>query len=187
MSPPNVEVVRQRLAVRAHSRRRLDERLALRFPRAFALWGRALLRLSPRSRLRQAMLRRAVQLRLEAANRGDLDSAFALYHPEVEANFSPELVEFGFEPVYRGRTARVSWERSWRADWGDFGYEPEELLDPGDGRILMIGRMKGSGASSGAAFDRDWAVLLTVSAGLVTREQVFFDRAQAFEAAGLRG
>jgi ketosteroid isomerase-like protein len=68
---------------------------------------------------------------------------------------------------------------------GDFRFEPEELADLGDGRVVVIGRQKGSGLSSGAAFDTDWAVLITLSAGLVSREQFFFDRAEALAAAGL--
>ena len=50
----------------------------------------------------------------------------------------------------------------------------------------MHGRIVGSGLTSGAGFDSDWAVLLTVSDARVVREQFFFDRADAFEAAGLR-
>jgi len=50
----------------------------------------------------------------------------------------------------------------------------------------VSGRIVGSGLSSGASFDSDWAVLLTLSAGRVIREQYFVDRAAALEAAGLR-
>jgi ketosteroid isomerase-like protein len=181
----DVGVVRQPVAVKAHARRRLEERLSLRFPRALALYAGVVWRLPPHSRLRQALVRRGVQLGLEAANRLDLEATFALYHPDVEANFGQGLVELGFEPIYRGRQARVNAERKWRADWAEFRYEPEELIDLGNGRVLMVGRMRGSGLSSKAAFDSDWAVLLTVSAGLVIREQVFFDRVEALEAAGL--
>lgn len=63
-------------------------------------------------------------------------------------------------------------------------FEPEEMLDLGD-RLLFVGRVKGSGISSGAGFESDWAVLLTISAGRVIREQPFFDRREALEAAGL--
>jgi ketosteroid isomerase-like protein len=173
------------MAVKAHSRRRLEDHLALRFPRAVALVNRAVFRLPPRSRLRQAMVRRAVGLGLEAANRGDLEVAFALYDRDSESNFAPQLLELGFQPVYRGREARISAERRWTAELGDFRFEPEELTDLGDGRVMVVGRQKGSGLSSGAAFDTDWALLITLSAGLVIHEQFFFDREQAFAAAGL--
>lgn len=51
--------------------------------------------------------------------------------------------------------------------------------------MVLVGRVKGSGLSSGIAVDNDWADLLTTSSGRVIREQVFFDRAEALEAVGL--
>ncbi len=60
----------------------------------------------------------------------------------------------------------------------------EELLDLHD-RVLLLG-MVGSGPNSGAAFDRQWPDLLTVSRGRVVREQVSFNRSEALAAAGLR-
>jgi ketosteroid isomerase-like protein len=76
-------------------------------------------------------------------------------------------------------------QRRWIDEWGVFRFEPDELIDLGD-RLLMVGRMKGSGLSSGAVTTNEWALLVTVSAGRVIREQVFFDHAHALEAAGLQ-
>jgi hypothetical protein len=45
--------------------------------------------------------------------------------------------------------------------------------------------MRGKGGSSGAPIDSEWALLVTLSAGRVVREEPFFNHAQAFEAAGL--
>jgi hypothetical protein len=59
------------------------------------------------------------------------------------------------------------------------------MLDLGD-RLLFVGRIKGSGLSSGAGFETAWANLLTLSAGRVIREEPFFDHREALEAAGLR-
>jgi hypothetical protein len=50
----------------------------------------------------------------------------------------------------------------------------------------VLGRMVGSGPSSGAASESEWADLATLSRGQVIREQVFFSRAEALEAPGLR-
>jgi hypothetical protein len=84
MSQENVGMVRQPMAVATQSRRRLEERLGLRFPGVMAFLTRLLWRLPRRSRLRQAVLRRLVQLGHEALNRGDLEVAFARYDPHVE-------------------------------------------------------------------------------------------------------
>jgi ketosteroid isomerase-like protein len=185
MSQQNREVVRQPIAVKAQSRRRLEDHLGLRFPRAVALVNRAVFRLPPRSRLRRAIVRRAVRLGLEASNRGDLEVAFALFDRNTESIFAPQLVEVGFDPVYRGREARIGAQRRWTADLADFRFEPEELTDLGDGRVLVVGRQKGSGLASRAAFDTEWGLLITLSAGRVIHEQFFLDRAAAVAAAGL--
>jgi hypothetical protein len=64
------EIVRQPVTVRSRSRRRLEERLALRLPGLVALLSRAVARLSPRSRLRRGAFRRGARLAFEAVNRG---------------------------------------------------------------------------------------------------------------------
>jgi ketosteroid isomerase-like protein len=186
MSEENVEVVRQPFTVASHSRHRLDERLGLRFPGVRTLLQRLLWRLPPRSRLRQASLRRALQLGFEAVNRGDFEAAFASYNANVELVSDSRLIGLGFDGVYRGRAERVRFQERWLAEWGDFRFAPEELLYLGDDRVFVGGRIVGTGLSSGAGFDSDWAVLLTISDGRVVREQFFFDRADALEAVGLR-
>ena len=190
MSRENVEVVRQPIAVADRSRRRLEERFGLRFPRALALLAgaawRLYLLLPPRSRLRQAFVRRYMQHGVEAVNRRDLEAAFLLYHPDVESTFDERVVALGFEPVYRGREARIEAQRRWIAEWGEERSEPEELIDLGGGRLLMLVRNRGKGPSSGAVVDRRNAFLFTLSAGRVIREEIFLDRAEALEAVGLR-
>lgn len=183
MSPENVEVVRQPVVIRTKSHRRLDERLALRFPGALAILARAALRSPPRSRLRQVWLRLAVRRAYEATNRSDFEAAFATYHPDVEL-----IPPSGFESLgtsgIRGRDERVRFQRRWNAEWGGVRFEPEEIVDLGP-RVLVIGRVKGSGLSSEATFENEWANLLTLSDGRVIREEAFTDRGQALEAAGL--
>jgi ketosteroid isomerase-like protein len=186
MSQENVRMVRQPMAVATRSSRHLVERLGVRFPGAVAFVERLGWRLSPHSRLRQAFLRRGVELGLEAVNRGDFEAAFARYDPRVELVSDARFVELGFDGVYRGRAERIRFQQRWVAEWGDFRFAPEELIDLGDGRLFVHGRTVGSGLASGAGFESDWAVLLTFSDARIVREQFFFDRAQALEAAGLR-
>ena len=184
MAQGNVEPVRQPIALRANSRRPLDERLLVRFPSAAGLVARAVWRLSPRSGLRRALIRRAFRLAVEATNRRDLNTAFALHHPDVELVASGTFITLGFDAVYRGHEERIRFQERWYDEWGEFLFEPDELIDLGD-RVLVLGRVEGSGLSSGAAVGSEWANIFTVSAGRVVREQVFFDRAEGLEAAGL--
>jgi ketosteroid isomerase-like protein len=186
MSREDVEVVRQPIACRAHTRRRLDEHLGVLFPRALNLAARAVWRLPPRSRLRQALLRRFVQLTFEASHREDYEAAFGLMHPDCETIFPAKFATVGTETRTRGREARIRFERQWRAEWGEFRFQPEELIDLGD-RVLVLGRVKGSGLTSRAPFDIEWADLFTISAGRTIREQPFFSQDEALKAAGLEG
>lgn len=179
-------IVRQPIALRSRARRAPDERVFLRLPSVVALACRVVWRLSPRSRVRQAFIRRGAQLGFDALNRGDFRSRFfVLYDPNVEFITPPRLVGLGFDPVYHGREGRVRFQKRWMDEWGEMRFEPEEVFDLGDG-LLFLGRVEGSGVSSGAAFaSEQWGVLYEASAGRVIREEPFFDRREALEAAGL--
>jgi ketosteroid isomerase-like protein len=126
-----------------------------------------------------------MKLGIDAYNRRDYEAAVLCYDPDVEYITPVQVIPLGFDSTYRGRQARMDLQRKWIAEWGEFLFKPEELIDVGDGRLLVTGRMEGSGLSSGVVLDNDWAVLFTISAGQVTREQVFLDQTEALEAAGL--
>jgi ketosteroid isomerase-like protein len=177
-------VVRQPIAVAPRTRRRLEERVLVRLPRVRSFLSRLVWRLPARSRLRQVLLRRAAIDSWESFNRGDFEVAFAFYGANVESTFDPKLVSVGLADT-SGRDARVALQRGVMAQFGVLRYQPEELVDLDDGRLLIIGRMTGAGLSSGVAFDNDWAVIVTVSGGWIVREEVFLDRADATASAGL--
>jgi hypothetical protein len=70
--------------------------------------------------------------------------------------------------------------------WSSFRLEVGEIIEAADGGVFgelhLTARGKGSGAETELRF---WGVLWITNAG-VTRRQVFLDRAEALEAAGLR-
>jgi ketosteroid isomerase-like protein len=182
MPHENAEMVRQPIAVKTRSRRGVDERIFLRFRAVVTSFTRVAWHLRPGSRLRRTVLHRAAQTGFAAINRGDLESGFLLYHPEVEIITPSQLVAMGFEAAYRGREARFDYQRRWTLEWGQMRFQPTEMLDLGE-RVLFVGRIAGVGISSGAAVDSEWAVLYTLSEGQVVREQPFFDHQEAFVAA----
>jgi ketosteroid isomerase-like protein len=184
MSEESIEVVRMPMTLEAQPHRRLEERLALRFPRLRAFLGRAVWRL-PNSRLRRALVRRVVKLGWEAFNRGDLDVTFALYHPSCESSFPAQLATVGFPSGTRDREARIRVQREVFDDWRELWFELKEYIDLTDGRLLTVGRMRGIGLSSGAAVDTEWTATFTTIDGQVVREQIFVDNREALEAAGL--
>jgi ketosteroid isomerase-like protein len=169
------EIVRQPIRISDGSHRRLEERIAVRFSNLAVAVTRALFRLPARSRVRRLVLARTVRLSAEASNRGDYEVAFLLFHPDMEFVAPAGGVVLGtFPERLQGRRERIQFERSWRGDWGEFRYEPEELIDLTD-HLLLIGHMIGSGRRSGAATESEWAGLYSISRGQVIREQIFVD------------
>jgi ketosteroid isomerase-like protein len=189
MSEENVEGVRQALTETAMSQRSPEERFGSRFPRLAEQVARLVARvwgsLPLRSRLRKALLRRYLAVGAAASGRGNLGAAYSLiYHPDIVLDVPQQLVGLGFDRVSHGREERIRFQEKWVAEWGQFAFVPEEVIDLGD-RVLVVGRIKGSGLASGAGFDEEWADLFTLSGGLAIREQAFFDHGEGFRAAGL--
>lgn len=179
------EVVRKPIALRDRSRRSLEERFYVRFPGVLALLIRLVFRLPATSKLRGALVARYAQLGFAALNRKDFEASFNVLDDDLEFVTPPRLVGLGFDPIFRGRSGRIEFQRRWMAEWGDMRFEPHETVDLGD-RLLFLGAVRGSGMSSGAGFESDnWAVLYDVMNGRIVRERPFFDRREALEAAGL--
>jgi ketosteroid isomerase-like protein len=192
MSEENVEAVRGvRTPVTVSSenrRRRLDERIFVRFPAlarvSFSVWSN----LPPGSRLRRAWLSRIVRQGSEAANRRDFELLFLGFDPEIELEL-PESLAGGYVPpdlvgVHRGHNG---YRRMWAGlmdVWEDLRLEPEEAIDLGD-RLLLAGRVKGHARLSGIPIDQPLFQLFTLRRGLVIRQRDFAERSQAIEAAGL--
>ena len=159
-----VEIVRQPIAPLVPRSRRSIEMELVRFPAVYALFARALWglysSLPPRSRLRQTIVRRFLEQGVGAMNRRDLEAAFASYHPDVESIWDHRFVSLGFEPIYRGRAARIAAQRQCDTEWGEWRLAPDEVIDLGAGRMLMLGRMGGRGVSSGVIVDTECAFLV---------------------------
>ena len=181
------EIVRKPLRVRDRSSRTLDQRLALRFPRLTAAYIRLIFRLPPRSRFRQAAVRRGSQLSMEAFNRRDLDAVLIGTAPDVEHHPPREWVEVGFvEPCYRGRAGYREYVSSWSDVWGDdLRLEAVEVIDLGD-RLMLLGDMPTSGMASGVPITNKFATVSELKEGITIRVRVYFDQSKALAAVGLR-
>jgi ketosteroid isomerase-like protein len=184
-SREGVEVVRQPLSARERSRPAPEQWLAPRVPRLFDLGMRVVFRLSPRSRLRRALLRRSVCVGQATYNRRDFEALLPLYRPDVEVHSPKEWVALGdFDPVYRGHEGLLRFYRQWADAWVDNWAEPQELIDLGD-RLVLLGEIKARGGESGIEVGRRYAMLWHIHRGKLAREQVFNDPAEALDAVGL--
>jgi ketosteroid isomerase-like protein len=123
----------------------------------------------------------------EVFNRDGVEALFR------EGIFSPQVVLDGSGTtipgvgVYRGRDEVMAFfEDDWFAAFrfADWEIVVEELADHGD-RVVNISRQRGRGSSSGAAAELELANVHTLRDGQIVRIEVYRDRQQALEAAGV--
>ena len=191
MSETNVETVRGvRIALgtlpgAASQRRTLDERLRVRFPAFFRACSNAILRLPPRSRLRQAVLARAIIRAYAAANRRDFELIFIGNDPRAyEYRPSTDLLPPDFDTVYHGHQGYLDFWQRWLDAFPDIRWDPEEIIDLGE-KTLVTTSQSGHGSASGLSVSEQVFQLFTFRRGLVIRQEDFLDRSKAHEAAGL--
>jgi hypothetical protein len=107
--------------------------------------------------------------------RDHLDERFELHLP-------PDYPEG--EPVFRGREGMGRFIAMLRESWEDWRFEPVEFLDA-DERVLVFGRILAEGGASGAPIELETAHVWTLGSQGATSMNVYRDRSEALEAAGL--
>jgi ketosteroid isomerase-like protein len=121
---------------------------------------------------------------IEAFNRRDVDAFLSNASPEIEWEDS----EFWSEHarIYRGRAEVREWFNQVVLEpWESVHVELEEITEAGADRIFFGACLTTRGRGSGVETQiRGWQVVW-IADGKVTRRQVFLDRAEALEAAGL--
>jgi ketosteroid isomerase-like protein len=122
---------------------------------------------------------------IDAFNRRDADAFIALLHPEVEWEEGGDVLP-GLRGSYHGRAEVRKWYEQLLEPWESFHVHVEEITDASDGRVFLAfldtARGRGSGAETVL---RGWQVTWHADSAVI-RRQVFWTRAEALEAAGLR-
>jgi uncharacterized protein len=113
-------------------------------------------------------------------SRGDFSVGTDLMAPDFEWQQYAEAVEPG---SHRGAAVGGALEKIFEV-YGDFRIEPEEVLDAGD-KVVVLGRSRGTARGSGMELDQRFAFVWTVRDGKLARIEVYADRRDALEAAGL--
>jgi ketosteroid isomerase-like protein len=119
----------------------------------------------------------------DAYNRRDVDGLFAeLATPDFE--YYPAIVRALDGGGYRGRDGVERFAVDTRENWEELQTIAEEFRDLGD-RVLVLGRMKGRGKSSGVPVDQPFANILDFRGDRIWRSRVYLDHAEGLRAAGL--
>src|SRR3954451_9404683 len=122
-----------------------------------------------------------VRRAFEASVRHENESVFPLYDPEVEI----DLTASG-RGVYHGSEGVRQYFRDWLSAFEDPSWEVEEWIDAGE-PVIAVMRLHGRGKLSGVPAEMLEAHVWTLRNGRLWRLRVYGTKAEAFEAAGLRG
>ena len=114
----------------------------------------------------------------------DIAAASEIFHPDfvLDATRAPMTDLRG---TYQGLADVIGFWGRWLEAWESIEYE-EELTDAGDRVLVTIERqtMKGKGSGIEIDFPPYWQVF-TIRDGLVIRQALYLEEADALEAAGL--
>ena len=119
---------------------------------------------------------------VDAWNQANVEAMLALFDPECEVIFPPEVPEPG---PFHGHTELREWAEGFLAAWESHHAEVVELIEA-DHSIVAILHLIGQGSGSGIEMDETDAHVFTFRDGKVTRWRNFSDRAKALEGAGLQ-
>jgi ketosteroid isomerase-like protein len=86
--------------------------------------------------------------------------------------------------TYEGDDEVQGFLEDWTSAWDDWELELDALLDAGD-KVVALVRQRGKSKSSGMPVEMSFAMVWTLRDGRQTRMDMYSDRAEAFEAAGL--
>ena len=116
----------------------------------------------------------------EAFNRGDIDGLLDLCGPDIEWR---DFATLDSDTVTGKDAVRAYFEMVMEA-WEQIRLEPEEIIDLGGGRVVVVSHLTGRGKGSGVEVETQGADVLTFDEGSLVRWMGYADRAQALEAAG---
>jgi ketosteroid isomerase-like protein len=116
-------------------------------------------------------------------NAGEIENALAEVSEDFEMDWSNSIGPL--KGIYRGHDgARELW-RSFTEAWESIHWEPEEIIDLGEERLIVVNHVRMRGRDSGAEVSAIGVQEWTFKDGVPTRIKLFQSKADALEAAGL--
>ena len=106
----------------------------------------------------------------------------------VTADFAWDMSNFHGWPeqqVYEGADGARTFLREWTDAWEDWELEIDALHDAGD-RVVALMRQRGRSKANGMPVEMSFAQVWTLRDGKQARMDMYSDRDEALEAAGLR-
>jgi ketosteroid isomerase-like protein len=116
-------------------------------------------------------------------NAGEIEEALAGVSDDFEMDWSNSIGPL--KGIYRGRAGALELWRSFTEVWESIRWEPEEILDVGDERVIVVNQVRMRGRDSGVEVNATGAQLWTFKDGIPTRVMLYQSKADALEATGL--
>jgi uncharacterized protein len=88
--------------------------------------------------------------------------------------------------TYRGQDGFRQWMADFGAAWESFTVEPQEYIDAGDGKVVVLLRLLARGRGSGVSLERLDGIVWTVRDGKSRRLDYYNNPRAALQAVGLR-
>jgi ketosteroid isomerase-like protein len=119
-----------------------------------------------------------------ALNRGDLDAWSEYWADDIDYR-AVEGAPDDHGPIH-GKDALRVYVQDWLGTFDDFRWEPVDLIDAGEDKVIAVTRISGRAKLSGVETDLTYAALYTIRDGKIARGREYWTKEQALEAAGLK-
>ncbi len=124
-----------------------------------------------------------VRAMTDAANRIDIDAVIALLSPDVLWEETADLP--GLKEVYRGRDEVRAWADELLEVIESAHNALDRVTELSGNRVFTENVLTIHGKTSGVPAELRYSALYWIKNGKIARRQVFWNRAEALEAAGL--
>jgi ketosteroid isomerase-like protein len=118
-----------------------------------------------------------------AFNRGDLNAWWEYFAEDIDYR-AVEGAPDDHGPI-QGKEAMREYVQDWLDTFDGFRFEPVEITDAGDDKVIAVIRISGRAKMSGVETDLTFAILYTIRDGKMARGREYWTRDEALEAAGL--
>jgi ketosteroid isomerase-like protein len=109
------------------------------------------------------------------------EALWAELHPDCELHDH----DIPDATIYRGHEGWREWTARYSEAWDSVALEPQEYVDVGDGRVVLVARVTARGLGSGVEVERLDGIVWTIRDGMTVRIDYYSRAAEALEAVGL--
>ena len=119
----------------------------------------------------------------DSINRGDADAALRDAADDFEMDWSNSMGPL--KGTYRGRQEVLTLWRSFLDAWDSLTWDPEEIIEVDESRVIAVNHVRMRGRGSGADVEAVGVQLWTISDGTAQSIKLFQSKAEALQAVGL--